>query len=74
MRRGPDGISRHPLRHTCASDVLDRCGNSRTVQEMLGHVNLASTQIYLRRANLDQLRDAMDGRAYETGEQQPNQP
>ncbi len=59
-----DGISAHALRHTAASDVLDRCGNVRTVQQMLGHASLQTTQIYLRRANLDQLREAMGGRSY----------
>jgi integrase len=53
------------LRHTAASDVLDRCHDVRTVQVMLGHASLATTQIYLRRASLDQLREAMNGRDYE---------
>jgi integrase/recombinase XerD len=60
-----DGVTAHALRHTAASDVLDRCGNVRTVQRMLGHASLATTQIYLRRASLGQLREAMDGRDYE---------
>lgn len=61
---GGDGISPHSLRHTAASDVLDKCGNVRSVQIMLGHASLATTQIYLRRASLGQLRDAMEGRSY----------
>jgi integrase/recombinase XerD len=60
-----DGITAHALRHTAASDVLDRCNNVRTVQGMLGHASLATTQIYLRRASLGQLRDAMEGRFYD---------
>jgi site-specific recombinase XerD len=63
-RCGGDGISAHSLRHTAASDVLDRCGDVRLVQHMLGHASLATTQIYLRRASLQQLRDAMEGRDY----------
>lgn len=59
-----DGISGHALRHTAASDVLDRCHDVRTVQVMLGHANLNTTQVYLRRASLDQLREAMEGRDY----------
>jgi site-specific recombinase XerC len=39
--------------------MLDRCGNVRLVQQALGHVSLATTQRYLRRADLDQLRKAM---------------
>lgn len=65
LKNGPyDGRSAHALRHTAASDVLDRCKNVRTVQAMLGHASIATTQIYLRRANLDQLREAMSGRDY----------
>jgi site-specific recombinase XerD len=60
-----DGITAHALRHTAASDVLDRCHDVRTVQGMLGHASLATTQIYLRRASLGQLREAMEGRNYD---------
>lgn len=59
-----DGISAHALRHTAASDVLEQCGDLLVVQEMLGHVHLATTSIYLRRAGLSKLRDAMEGRDY----------
>lgn len=59
-----DGRSAHALRHTAASDVLDVCGDLRVVQAMLGHEHLSSTSIYLRRAKLDQLRAAMEGRDY----------
>jgi integrase/recombinase XerD len=66
IKRAPrDGVSAHALRHTCASDALDKCGNVRTVQEILGHASLSSTQIYLRRANLDQMREALEGRSYQ---------
>ena len=63
---GRRGVSAHALRHTCASDVLDRCGNVRTVQAILGHASLATTEIYLRRADLGQMRDALEGRSYGT--------
>jgi site-specific recombinase XerD len=59
-----DGRSAHALRHTAASDVLDGCGDLRVVQAMLGHQHLSSTSIYLRRAQLGQMRDAMEGRSY----------
>jgi integrase len=59
-----DGVSGHALRHTAASDVLDRCGDLRAVQAMLGHENLATTAIYLRRTTPDQLRAAMGDRRY----------
>lgn len=61
-----NGRSAHALRHTAASDVLDGGADLRTVQEMLGHKQLSSTAIYLRRAHLGQLREAMEGRDYRT--------
>ncbi len=66
-RRARDGVAAHALRHTAASDVLDRCGDLRVVQQMLGHSQLATTSIYLRRAGLSQLREAMEGRRYDGG-------
>lgn len=67
IKRGSyDGRSAHALRHTCASDVLDRCKDLRTVQQMLGHQNLATTAIYLRRADLGSMREAMEGRTYDS--------
>lgn len=59
-----DGRTAHSLRHTAASDVLDACHDIRVVQEMLGHTSVATTQIYLRRADLGRLRTAMAGRNY----------
>lgn len=61
-----DGRSAHALRHTCLSDVLDTCHDVRVVQEIAGHASLSTTQIYLRRANLDRMREAMEGRSYES--------
>jgi integrase len=59
-----DGVSAHALRHTCASDVLEHSKDLRAVQDMLGHRHLQTTSVYLRRANLDRLREAMGGRRY----------
>ncbi len=58
-RAGLENLHAHTLRHKFATDLLEHGADVRSVQDLLGHENLSTTQVYLSVTD-KRLRETID--------------
>lgn len=66
----PGKKSPHVLRHTLATDLLEQGADLNSIKEVLGHANLAATQVYTHSSarQLKKIYEQAHPRAHEAGE------